>query len=185
MWDYTKDEKIKEALNENPFLSVRLISAQTTIAPSTVHWILTTRMDYKNEHLKKIHHVSTCDMKRKRVEGSRALRYISMFKKNNFRYFSTGDVSFFLYNPVKKTIWLPNDQEPPKTSTNHNELQKIILYSLSKSFGFFLLQNIFHSSLNLIRTDLFPIIEWCEISKLYIYEISLEIHQNQHRMHKL
>lgn len=53
LWDYTKDEKIQEALNENPFLSVRGISTQTSIAPSTVHWILTTRMDYKNKHLKK------------------------------------------------------------------------------------------------------------------------------------
>ena len=50
-----------------------------------------------------------------------------MLKKNNFRYFSTGDESFFLYNPVKKTIRLPNDQEPPKTSTDHYELQKIMI----------------------------------------------------------
>ena len=70
----------------------------------------------------------TCDRKRKRVEGSRALlNYISMLKKNNFRYFSTGDESFFLYDPIKKTIWLPNDQDPPETSTDHYELQKIMI----------------------------------------------------------
>ena len=127
-WDYKKDEKIQEALHENPFLSVRGISAQTGIASSSVHWILTSRMKYKNKKLQKVPHTLTCDMKRKRVEGSKLLlKYLAMMKKNNFRYFSTGDESFFKYDLKRKTIWLPEDENPPETSTDKYESTKIMV----------------------------------------------------------
>lgn len=68
--DYRKDQKIQRALDENPFLSVRGISSEANISPSTVHRILTTRMKYESKLLRKVPHTLTNDMKFNRVQCS-------------------------------------------------------------------------------------------------------------------
>lgn len=126
--DYRKDQKIQRALDENPLLSVRGISSETNIAPSTVHWILTTRMKYESKLLRKIPHTLTNDMKFNRVQCSRQmLATLRRLKRDKFRYFTTGDESFFMWDTVKKQIWLPIDQKPPKRSTDKYESSKIMI----------------------------------------------------------
>lgn len=60
-------------LDENLFLSVQQISSETIITPSTIHWILTTRLKYESKLLKKIPHTQTNDMKINNVQCSRQM----------------------------------------------------------------------------------------------------------------
>ena len=51
--DFNKDHAIELALARNPTMSIRNITSDTGIAPSTVHWVLTHRMGYVCKSLTK------------------------------------------------------------------------------------------------------------------------------------
>lgn len=116
--DLYKDQKIEKSLKDNPDFSVREIAADTKLPPSTVYFILTTRMNYKSMLLQKVPHELTSEQKIKRVECSQALlEHMETIKKSGYRYFSTGDESFFFWDTRKKRIWLPTDEKPPQYPT--------------------------------------------------------------------
>ena len=116
--DFTKDQKIYKSLSENPDFSVREIGADTGLSPSTVHFILTTRMKYQSKLLEKVPHDLTNEQKLNRVHCSQELlKHLEVVKKSGYRYYSTGDESFFFWDTKKKRIWLPSDQKPPKAPT--------------------------------------------------------------------
>ena len=126
--DFTKDQKIERSLNRNPTFSIRQISSDTGIASSTVHWILTNRMGYKNKSLNKIPHELTNEMKKQRVSCSiELLKILSRLRKNQFLYFTTGDQSFFFYSTNKSKIWLPSDIDPPDCSTAKFDSPKVMM----------------------------------------------------------
>lgn len=113
--DLYKDQKIENSLRNNPDFSIREIAADTDLSPSTVYFILTTRMNYKSMILQKVPHQLTNENKIKRVECSRALlEHMESIKRSGYRYYSTGDESFFFWDTHKKRIWLPTDEKPPK-----------------------------------------------------------------------
>ena len=67
-------------------------------------------------------------MKFNRVQCSRQmLATLRRLKRDKFGYFTTGDESFFMWDTVKKQIWLPIDQELPKRSIDKYESNKIII----------------------------------------------------------
>lgn len=116
--DLYKDQKIEKSLKDNPDFSVREIAADIKLPPSTVYFILTTRMNYKSMLLQKVPHELTSEQKIKRVECSQALlEHMEIIKKSGYRYFSTGDESFFFWDTRKKRIWLPTDEKPPQFPT--------------------------------------------------------------------
>lgn len=95
-------------------------------------------MGYKNKSLKKVPHELTYEMKNQRVSCSiELLKILSRLRKNQFRYFTTGDQSFFFYFTHKEKIWLPSDIDPPERSTAK--------FEYTKSHGYYFLVTSRHS----------------------------------------
>lgn len=116
--DLYKDQKIEKSLKDNPDFSVREIAADTKLPPSTVYFILTTRMNHKSMLLQKVPHELTSEQKIKRVECSQALlEHMETIKKSGYRYFSTGDESFFFWDTRKKEF----GYQPTKNRLNFQQ----------------------------------------------------------------
>lgn len=126
--DFKKDHAIALALKRNPEMSIRKISSDTGIAPSTVYWILTERMGYVCKSLTKIPHELTNEMKLKRVQCCELmLECLKSIKLHHFRFFSTGDESFFFYYTPTGHLWLPEDKPPPEMSTAKFDVLKVMI----------------------------------------------------------
>jgi len=112
--DYKKDDLIESVLKRERFATIRHISKETNIAPSTVNWILKERMGYKNIDLTIVPHELTSEMKKNRVDISiRMIESIQRAKANNWNFISTGDESWFSYYTSSTKIWIKKEDSPP------------------------------------------------------------------------
>ena len=128
MADFKKDHDIELSIKRNPETSIRKISSDTGISPSTVHWILTQRMGYVYKSLTKVPHDLTNEMKNERVECCKLMiDHLKSIKKHHFRFFSTGDESFFFHYTQTGHLWLPEAEPPPEMSTAKFDEKKVMI----------------------------------------------------------
>lgn len=109
---YLRDIVLK-TLKDFPFFSIRQISEHTSVPATTVYRILAIDLQYKVKHLKWIPHLLNSEQKAARVEISKSLlKSLKSAEKNNFRFFYTGDESWFYLTTDHTIQWLPPDEVP-------------------------------------------------------------------------
>lgn len=126
--NYRIDALIEKELNDDPTKSCRQIAQNIGYATSSVHYVLTVRMGYKQYNFKWIPHILTFYQKYQRMDDSRALiEVLKKAKKNGWHFIVTGDESWFFYRTPGGRIWLREGDEPPTTARLDKNEQKIMV----------------------------------------------------------
>ena len=111
------DQIILDVLDEQPFASLRQIAQIAGIPKSTVHYHLTVILNFKNMNLKWVSHSLTEEQKAKRILISKQLlKTIRPSKHHNWKYFLTGDESWFYLSYEHERMWVESGDEPQKRS---------------------------------------------------------------------
>ena len=112
---------VKNALKNFPFASVREIAKITQIPKSTVYNTLTIQLHYVLKHLRWVPHSLNSSQLSQRVSKSKELlQLLRQSKKNNYKFFYTGDESWFYLNTDYEQQWLPSGEILP------NRMNKIL-----------------------------------------------------------
>jgi histone-lysine N-methyltransferase SETMAR len=99
--------RIALALDEEPFHSVRSLAAALKSSPATV-WRHLHMAGYVLRHLRLVPHTLSVSQKATRVEMAIRLKnVIASAKHRGWRYFLTGDESWFYFSIDQENIWLP------------------------------------------------------------------------------
>lgn len=126
--NYQISFKISELLDWFPNASVRFISSHINIPSTTVYRYLTEVLHYKCFHLRWIPHPITENLRQKRIEFSKLLlNEILIAKKNSFKFFVTGDESWFMYEYTPRTQWIKPGDKPPNRISKSLLIQKIMI----------------------------------------------------------
>lgn len=107
------DFRIKDVVDEEPFLSVRQIATLTGIPKSTVFERLTEKLGYISKHLKWVPHLLSEEQKRNRVIiANDLLKIIEKAERQGWKYFVTGDESWFYLCYDYERQWVVSGEEP-------------------------------------------------------------------------
>lgn len=105
--DFYSLAKVEKCIKDFPNSSIRNITQETGVPIATVHRYLTKVLCYKCMHLRWIPHTLTESDKITRIELSKKLlAEIQIAKRNNFRFFVTGDESWFYYTFEPTSKWV-------------------------------------------------------------------------------
>lgn len=107
------DFLIKDVVDEEPFLSVRQIAKRTGIPKSTVFDRMTSKLGYISKHLKWIPCLLSDEQKQNRVIISiDLLKVIQKQERQGWKYFVTGDESWFYLSYDYERQWVVSGEEP-------------------------------------------------------------------------
>ena len=118
------DEKnkvlIENALMSFPFSSVREIAKMTHIPKSTVFNVLTEQLHYENKRLKWVPHFLNSSQLSERVSSSKELlKLLKISRKDNYKFFYTGDESWFYLTTDYNQQWLPHEKKNHKLESKN------------------------------------------------------------------
>jgi hypothetical protein len=123
---------IAAALEESSFRSVRSLASDVKY-PSTTVWRHLHSSGYVLRHLHVVPHTFSPDQKAARVESAIELKKVLMLAKyRSWRYFMTGDESWFYYSMDHERIWIPEAATAPtrpKQTISSPEQMLIIFWS--------------------------------------------------------
>ncbi len=120
--------KISNHLECFPNSSVRFISSQVDVPPTTVYRYLTEVLNYKCVHLRWIPHQLTDSIRKQRIELSKSLLdTLVKNKKSNFKFFTTGDESWFCYEYFPNTQWIKDGDKVPDRVSRSLLTRKIMI----------------------------------------------------------
>ena len=106
--DQNIDIRILEVLDKEPYASIRQIAKITGIPNTTVYRHLIEILGYQNKLLKWVPHILTVEIKKQRVDKSmQLLKILQSAKHRSFKYFVTGDESWFEYDYYHVRQWIP------------------------------------------------------------------------------
>jgi hypothetical protein len=109
--------RIRQVLDESPGTSIRQIADEAEIPASTVWYVLTTRMGYAWRKCRLIPYILTEAQQQQRIHQSQLLLAIlHRTKSTGWRFFSTGDESWFFYYMPHQKFWIPPDVDAPEVS---------------------------------------------------------------------
>lgn len=129
-------KQILKVLKNEPFSSIREIAELTRIPKSTVYRILKDELNYVPRHLKWVPHFLNATQKMARVELSKSLlRALEKASHQNFKFFLTGDESYFYISTDHELLWIPDGQEPPEREKKNARCQKIYVNDILESRG--------------------------------------------------
>ena len=97
------------------------------------------------QEFKKVPHELTAEMKEERVRCCKLmLKHLTSIKKHRFRFFSTGDDSFFFYYTETGHLWLPVDESPPEKSTAKFDVKKVMITIFWSPHGILVIKALLH-----------------------------------------
>jgi hypothetical protein len=135
----TIENAILQALDEQPFVSLRQIAKRTLIPMSTVRYRLVNKMTYKLKHCKWVHHKLSEAQKQTRVATSkRLLDRLGSVQHQGWQYIVTLDEAWFYFSNQHKQIWLPDQEDPPAIQRQMISSPKTILTVVWNPHGFHL-----------------------------------------------
>jgi histone-lysine N-methyltransferase SETMAR len=134
--DMFLDAKIVSELELFPFHSIRSLADSLRTPRSTVYDHL-TKLGFHTRYLKWVPHALSGDHKKLRVEMSRQLLgIISQARHQGWRFFFTGDESWFYFANNYNRVWLLPDAEVPKRVRNTINAEKAMLTVFWSPLGF-------------------------------------------------
>ena len=108
-------ERIIAALEKTPTLSARQLALHLGEPPSTVKSYLHDVLGFEFKRTRWVPHLLSPSQKKSRIQLSQSLlKEVEDAEKHSFRFFCTGDESWFFYETPLKGLWLPPDEEPPE-----------------------------------------------------------------------
>jgi hypothetical protein len=111
------DRAILQALNQQPFSSLRQLAKRTLIPAISIRYRLVDRMGYKIKHCKCVLHRLSAARKQTRVTVSRnLLDLLHSLQHQGWKYVGTLDEAWFCFSNQHKQIWLPEDEDPPRNA---------------------------------------------------------------------
>lgn len=122
------DDAILQALEDEPFASVRRIASKTYLPKSTVYRHLVSSLQYTVKHLTWIPHTLTNEQKGTRVSKSiELLALLRSMEHQSWVHFVTLDESWFYLSTDYEFLWLPRDEPPPTRSKKMIDSPKTML----------------------------------------------------------
>ena len=119
---------IRKEMEREPWHTPRSIEKETGIPKSTVHYHLTHYLGYHSVRTKYIPHMLTDDQKVKRVELAKELLHmLKLQKKKEYRYFVTGDESWFYYRVFPKRKWIKGNENGPQRPREKFDTKKVFV----------------------------------------------------------
>jgi hypothetical protein len=107
------DDAILDALDKQPFSSVRELAKLACIPTPTVYRHLTRSLGFVVKHLRSVPHTLTDTQKAQRVTlSNQLLLEICSIKHQGWHFIITLDESWFYLSTDHERIWLRPDQEP-------------------------------------------------------------------------
>jgi histone-lysine N-methyltransferase SETMAR len=111
--DHYQLDKISWAIEHSPNSSVRQLAQETNVPSTSVYRYLTQKLGYVHRSLRWIPHTLSQSNKIQRVELSKQLlELLRTAKKNNYRFFVTGDESWFSYTFSNNSQWVKKGMQP-------------------------------------------------------------------------
>ena len=122
------DIRIQKIVDEEPFLSVRQISTRTGIPKSTVFYRMTEKIGYISKHLKWVPHLLSDEQKQNRVNiAIDLLRILQKAERQGWKYFVTGDESWFYLCYDYERQWVTSGEEPSIRERKMISSQKVMI----------------------------------------------------------
>jgi transposase len=135
------DDSILDALDKQPFSSVRELAKLTYIPTTTVYWHLTRSLGFVVKHLHWVPHSLTDTQKAPRITlSNQPLLEIHSIKHHGWHFIITLDDSWFYLSTDHEQIWLQPDQEPPKRAKHTIQDKKIMVTIAWNALGFHLVE---------------------------------------------
>jgi hypothetical protein len=135
----TIDNATLQALDEQPFASLRQIAKRTLISMSTVRSRLVNKMTYKLKYCKWIPHRLSEAQKRTRVAPSkRFLDQLGSVQHQGWKYLVTLDEASFYFSNQHEQIWLPDQEYLPTIQRQTISSRKTMLTVVWNPHGFHL-----------------------------------------------
>ena len=123
-------DKVRLAIENFENASIRELSQLTNVPPTSVYRYLTQQLGYVNRIFRWIPHMLSKEHKNNRVELSKnLLNEIEKAKSTNFRFFVTGDESWFYYTFDNKSQWVKDGMQAG-TKVNHGFSTPKIMVSI-------------------------------------------------------
>ena len=124
------DTLIQKELENDPFVSARIIARRIRVAISTVTTHLHKSLKMKNVHFRWIPHLLTEQQKKMRVElSNEILKALEIARKNKFKFILTGDESWFEYAYAYQRMWVFQD-DTYSYFTAPTDIQKKIMVTI-------------------------------------------------------
>jgi hypothetical protein len=128
-----------QALDEQPFASLRQIAKRALIPMSTVRYRLVNKMTYKLKHCKWVPDRLSEAQKQTRVATSkRLLDLLGSVQHHGWKHFVTLDEAWFDFSNQHEQIWLPDQEDPPTIQRQTINSPKTMLTVLWNPHGFHL-----------------------------------------------
>jgi hypothetical protein len=128
---------ILDALDKQPFSSVRELAKLTCIPTTTVYRHLTRSLGFVVKHLRWVPHSLTDIQKAQRTTLSKQL-LLGSIKHPGWHVMITLDESWFSLSTDREQIWLRPDQEPPEWAKHTIQDKKIMVTIAWNALGFHL-----------------------------------------------
>lgn len=107
------DDLIRHVVDNEPFLSVRQIAKKVGMPKSTVYLRMTVNIGYISKHLKWVPHLLNPQQKKNRMDISKMLlKILQSAERQGWKYFVTGDESWFYLSYDYERQWVYSGQEP-------------------------------------------------------------------------
>jgi hypothetical protein len=135
----TIDNAILQALDEQPFVSLRQIAKRTLIPMSAVRYSLVDKMTYRLKHCKWVAHRSSEAQKQTRVATSKCLLdLLGSVQHQGWKCLVTLDEAWFYFSNRYEQIWLPDQEDPPTIQRQAISNPKTMLTVMWNPHGFHL-----------------------------------------------
>lgn len=139
--NFQNQQAILKALNDYPFSSIREISTLTLIPKSSVYRILTEELNYKISNLRWIPHSLNSSQKVERVELCQSLlKTLNKAQHQNFKFFYTGDESWFYLSTDHDIQWIPRGEKPQTREKKTIQSKKHMLTVFWNPEGFLIIE---------------------------------------------
>ena len=122
------DYLIKNTVDEEPFLSIRQIAKKTGIPKRSIYIRLTNYLGYVSKHLKWVPHLLSELQKQNRVTISiDLLRILEKAQRQGWKYFVTGDESWFYLCYDYERQWVLSGEKPDVRAKKLISSEKVMI----------------------------------------------------------
>ena len=121
-------QRIQRVVARAPTSSVRDIAQELSAPPSTVHYHLHNYLQYKSVPTRFVPHLLSDVQKRQRVALSKSLLpLLRKQREKNYRFFVTGDESWFYFKFIPKRVWVKEGEKGLSKPREKFSLKKVMI----------------------------------------------------------